>query len=57
VVLVDQPLVIRGQDGAAAADSGRILGMNPLGLVAVGATVITIPILIVQSDETAPASP
>ena len=57
VVLVDQPLVIRGQDGAAAADSGRILGMNPLGLVAVGATVITVPILIVQSDETAPASP
>ena len=56
VVLVDQPLVIRGQDGAAAADSGRILGMNPLGLVAVGATVITVPVLIAESDDE-PASP
>ena len=56
VILVDQPLIIRGQDGAAAADSGGFLGMSPLGLVAVGAMVITVPILIVQSDETA-ASP
>jgi hypothetical protein len=59
VVLVDQPLVIRGQDGAAAADSGRFLGMTPLGLAVVGATVITVPVLIAESDDepAAPASP
>ena len=56
VVLVDQPLVIRGQDGAAAADSGRFLGMTPLGLAVVGATVITVPVLIAESDDE-PASP
>lgn len=59
VVLVDQPLVIRGQDGAAAADSGRFLGMTPLGLAVVGATVITVPVLIAESDDepAAPTSP
>ena len=57
VVLVDQPLVIRGQDGEAAADPGGFLGMNTLGLVTLGAMAITIPILIAESDSGFPASP
>ena len=59
VVLVDQPLVIRGQDGAADEDSGGFLGLSELGLVALGVTAVTVAILIAESDDDAapPASP
>ncbi|MFP6700994.1 MAG: carboxypeptidase-like regulatory domain-containing protein [Planctomycetaceae bacterium] len=60
IVLVDQPLVVRGQDGEVAAESDGLLGgMSEFGLVAVGATVITIPILIAENDDddAPPASP
>jgi hypothetical protein len=59
IVLVDQPLVVRGQDGEAAVEADGLLGMSEFGLVAVGATLITIPILIAESDDddSAPASP
>ncbi len=61
IVLVDQPLVVRGQDCEAAAEAAEadgFLGMSEFGLVAVGATVITIPILIAENDDdAAPASP
>ena len=59
VVLVDQPLVVRGQDGDADEDSEGFLGMSDLGLVALGATAIVVPILIAESDDDAapPASP
>ena len=58
LVLVDQPLVVRGQDGEAAAESEGFLGMSEMGLVAIGATAIVIPILIAESDDDAPpASP
>ncbi len=58
IVLVDQPLVVRGQGGEAAAGADGFLGMSELGLVAVGVTVITIPILIAENDDdAAPASP
>jgi hypothetical protein len=65
VVLVDQPLVVRGQGGAAAAGAGTaaglggLLGVSTFGLVALGATAIVVPILIAESDDDAapPASP
>jgi hypothetical protein len=61
LVLVDQPLIVRGQDGDVAGDPEGFLGMSDLGLIAVGATVITIPILISESDgdddDDPPASP
>ena len=59
LVLVDQPLIVRGQDGDVAGDPEGFLGMSGLGLIAVGATVITIPILISESDgdDDPPASP
>jgi len=57
MVLVDQPLVVRGQDDGEEAAEG-FLGMSDLGLVAVGATAIAIPILIAESDDDdPPASP
>ena len=57
LVLVDQPLVVRGQEEEAEASEG-FLGMSGLGLVAVGATAIVIPILIAESDDDdPPASP
>ena len=56
VVLVDQPLVIRGQDGAADEDSGGFLGLSELGLVALGVTAVTVAILIAESDDAAPPS-
>ncbi len=59
IVLVDQPLVVRGQDGEAAAEADGFLGMSNFGLVALGATAIVVPILIAESDDdaAAPASP
>ena len=56
VVLVDQPLVIRGQDGAADEDSGGFLGLSELGLVALGVTAVTVAILLSESDDAAPPS-
>ena len=49
LVLVDQPLIVRGQDSGVGDPEG-FLGMSDLGLISVGATVITIPILISESD-------
>lgn len=62
LVLVDQPLIVRGQDGDVAGDSEVFLGMSGPGLFSVVATVVTIPILISESDgddddDDAPASP
>ena len=60
LVLVDQPLIVRGQNGGVGDPEG-FLGMSDLGLISVGATVITIPILISESDgdddDDLPASP
>jgi hypothetical protein len=57
IVLVDQPLVVRGQGGEADAEADGFLGMSEFGLVAVGAAVVAILIAESGSGDSPPASP
>jgi hypothetical protein len=57
IVLVDQPLVVRGQGCEADAEADGLLSMSEFGLLAVGAAAVAILIAESDDDDAAPASP